>query len=79
MITLYGSPASRAARCLWALEELALPYRQISVDGAVGSGRSEFLAINPTGKVPLLIDVRHHGVVGVAEGLGMHEGEMGDV
>jgi glutathione S-transferase len=57
MITIYGGVGSRAARCLWALEELDLPYERKDVDNADNSGRSaEYLAINPSGKVPLLID-----------------------
>jgi glutathione S-transferase len=57
MIAIYGGPGSRAARCLWALEELALPYEMRSVDNADSSGRSAaYLAINPTGKVPYLVD-----------------------
>ncbi len=57
MITIYGGVGSRAARCLWALEELALPYIREDVDNADGSGRSPaYLAISPSGKVPLLVD-----------------------
>jgi glutathione S-transferase len=57
MIMIYGSAGSRAARCLWALEELSLPYEQKGVDKPDKSGRSaEYLAINPSGKVPLLVD-----------------------
>jgi glutathione S-transferase len=57
MITIYGGPGSRAARCLWALEELSLPYQHKGVDKPDGSGRSPaYLAINPSGKVPLLVD-----------------------
>jgi glutathione S-transferase len=57
MIKIYGGSGSRAARCMWALEELALPYEQYGVDNADNSGRTaEYLAIHPSGKVPLLID-----------------------
>jgi glutathione S-transferase len=64
MIKIYGGSGSRAARSMWALEELALPYEQHGVDNADGTGRSEeYLAIRPSGKVPLLID----GDVSVSE------------
>ena len=42
---------------MWALEELGLSYEQHGVDNANGTGRSaDYLAINPSGKVPLLVD-----------------------
>ncbi len=53
MLTIYGTKPSRVARCLWALEELELPYRQV----AVPDRRAEdFLRLNPMGKVPVLVD-----------------------
>jgi glutathione S-transferase/GST-like protein len=40
-----------------ALEEMALPYTPVSVDLARGEQKTpEFLAINPNGRVPALID-----------------------
>ncbi|WP_114951617.1 glutathione S-transferase family protein [Sphingosinicella terrae] len=57
MLTLYGRKLSRAARCLWALEELGLPYRQVPIDTNNGESRREgYLALNPAGKVPTLVD-----------------------
>lgn len=53
MLTIYGTKPSRVARCLWALEELGLPYRQLPVPD---SKAAEFLALNPMGKVPVLVD-----------------------
>jgi glutathione S-transferase len=42
---------------MWVLEELGLAYEQHGVDKADGTGRSpEYLAINPSGKVPMLVD-----------------------
>ncbi|WP_157219258.1 glutathione S-transferase family protein [Flavisphingomonas formosensis] len=53
MLTIYGTKPSRVARCLWVLEELGLPYRQVPVP----NGKSDdFLALNPMGKVPVLVD-----------------------
>lgn len=53
MLTIYGTKPSRVARCLWALEELDLPYRQV----AVPDPRAEvFLRLNPMAKVPVLVD-----------------------
>lgn len=57
MITLYGITRSRAARCLWMLEELGLPYERNLVSQRDGSNKSpEYLAINPNGKLPALED-----------------------
>lgn len=53
MLTIYGTKPSRVARCLWMLEELGLPYRQVRVPD---SRAAAFLALNPMGKVPVLVD-----------------------
>lgn len=54
---LYGYPNSRATRALWALEEVQAEYKYIHVDLKTGQGRSDsYLAINPAGKVPTLVD-----------------------
>lgn len=57
MITLYGTPRSRALRVSWALEELGLDWQFEFVNFAKGDNRSEaFLALNPSGKIPVMID-----------------------
>lgn len=57
MITIWGARASRAARCLWALEELGLEYEHRPVGREDGSLTSPaYLAINPAGKAPALQD-----------------------
>ena len=56
-MTLYGGPATRAGRCSWILEELKQPYKLHVVDFRAGEHRSpEYLALNPNGKVPTLVD-----------------------
>ncbi len=56
MLTLYGAPRSRAARCLWMLEELGVPYENDPV-GFTGASRTpEFLKLNPNGHIPVLRD-----------------------
>jgi len=56
-ITLYGVATSRAARCLWMLEELALPYEHVKTDFKGGGTRTpEHLTINPNGHVPAMQD-----------------------
>lgn len=57
MITLYGYPNTRSLRVSWMLEELNQVYEYSLVDFSKGESQSpEFLAINPAGKVPVLID-----------------------
>ena len=56
-ITLYFSPASRSFTVRWMLEELGVPYRVQTVDIRKGDQkRVDYLAINPMGKVPALVD-----------------------
>jgi glutathione S-transferase len=55
MIKLYGTSKSRAARVLWALEELGLKYEHIPVEVAKVKS-PEHLKINPNGHIPVLED-----------------------
>ena len=57
MITLYGISSSRASRNIWMLNELGLKYEHVLISDRNGETRSaDFMALNPNGKVPLLID-----------------------
>ncbi len=57
MIKIYGSLASSAGRCFWTLEEVGTPYEVINVDLRAGEQKTpEYLALNPNGKVPTLVD-----------------------
>jgi glutathione S-transferase len=55
MIKLYGSSQSRAARSLWAAEELGLKYEHVPV-ALTDARKPEYLKINPNGHVPALDD-----------------------
>jgi glutathione S-transferase len=56
-IRLYSWPRSSGTRVAWALEELGVPYEYIEVDAKQREHRSaRYLAINPQGKVPALVD-----------------------
>jgi glutathione S-transferase len=55
-ITLHFAPRSRAARALWLLEELDAPYELIPLDLTRNDQKSpEILALNPMGKVPVVV------------------------
>lgn len=54
---LYGSPPTRAVRVQWLLNELGMAYETVAVDMEAGENRSPaFLALNPAGKIPALVD-----------------------
>ncbi|KAE9631041.1 glutathione S-transferase family protein [Parasedimentitalea maritima] len=52
MYKLYGTVRSRAFRVLWMLEELGEPYELIEA----GPHHPEVLALNTSGKIPVLVD-----------------------
>jgi glutathione S-transferase len=55
-IVLYRALASRAIVPLWMLEELGLTYRSLMVDLRSSERPPELLAVNPSGRTPLLVD-----------------------
>jgi len=55
MITIYGE--GRGFRVVWLLEEMGLAYRLRDVDLLAGvETDAEFLAVNPAGYIPALVD-----------------------
>lgn len=55
MITVYGE--GRGFRVIWLLEEMGLAYRLRDVDLRAGvENDTEFLAINPAGFIPAIVD-----------------------
>ena len=56
MIKLYGVPMSRALRSLWALEEIGVEYESVPVNFIGDSKKPDYLAINPNGRIPALVD-----------------------
>lgn len=54
---LYGKPPTRAVRALWLINELEIDCEIIDADFGVDEHKSKAMrAINPTGKVPFLVD-----------------------
>ena len=56
MLTLYHCADARSFRCLWALEELGLPYALKLLPFPPRWRQPDYLAENPLGTIPLLID-----------------------
>ncbi len=54
---LYGTPPTRALRVLWLLGELDIDCEIVTVNMGIGEHTSPaFLALNPAGKIPVLVD-----------------------
>ena len=57
MLTLYGGQRTRASLPRWYMEEKKISYNLIELKREKGENlQAEFLAINPFGKLPALID-----------------------
>ena len=57
MIRLYGPLQSRAARCLWMLEELSIPYEHVPMDDLSREERRKAIGkVTITGKAPAMED-----------------------
>lgn len=57
---LYEFAPTRSIRVRWVLQELGVEFEAISINIRAGEHRTpDFLTINPTGKLPVLIDGEH--------------------
>lgn len=54
--TLYGMAGSRALRSLWAIEEVGIDYEHVPTSFRGDTKAPEYLAINPNGRIPALVD-----------------------
>ena len=70
-LKIYGIARTRAFRALWMAMELGIDYEHIPVEiGDAGARTPEFLAINPNGRLPAIVDdgfvlvesLRHHAL-----------------
>lgn len=69
-LTIYGIVASRAVRPLWVAAELGLDVEHRQTDYKTGVTRQqEFLALNPNGHIPVVVDHRPEGEVTVWESM----------
>src|SRR6476619_1158244 len=56
-LKIYGIARTRAFRALWMAQELGLDYEHDPVEiGDAGARTPEFLAINPNGRLPVIVD-----------------------
>ena len=56
-IKLFGGPKTRASMPRWYMEEKQIPYELVELDLSANQHRQpDFLAINPFGKLPVLVD-----------------------
>ncbi len=56
-LKIYGIARTRAFRALWMAKELDLDYEHDPVEiGDAGARTPEFLAINPNGRLPVIVD-----------------------
>ena len=55
-IKLYGITGSRALRSIWCLEEVGAEYELVPTHFIGDSKKPDYLAINPNGRIPALVD-----------------------
>lgn len=69
-LSIYGIQASRALRPLWAATELGLAFEHVQTDYRAGATRTpDFLALNPNGRIPVVVDHRPEGDVIIWESM----------
>src|ERR1700726_1012472 len=56
-LRIYGIARTRAYRALWVAMELGIDYEHLPIEiGDAGAPAPEFLAINPNGRLPVIVD-----------------------
>src|SRR5262249_8570176 len=56
-LRIYGIARARAFRALWMAEELGRDYEHVPIEiGPAGARNPEYLAINPSGRLPAIED-----------------------
>jgi glutathione S-transferase len=53
---LFGIAKSRAIRAIWGIEEVGIDYEHVAVSYGADSKDGDYLAINPNGRIPALVD-----------------------
>jgi glutathione S-transferase len=61
MLKVFGIKGSRASRTLWVCRELGIPFEHVQINFADPTTKTpEFLAVNPSGKIPAIDDEGFH-------------------
>ncbi len=56
-LRIYGVARTRAFRALWMAEELGIAYQHLPIEiGDAGARSPDFLALNPNGRLPVIVD-----------------------
>jgi glutathione S-transferase len=56
-LCIYGVARTRAFRALWIAQELGLAHEHLPIEiGDAGARTPEFLALNPNGRLPVIVD-----------------------
>lgn len=56
-LRIYGIARTRAFRALWIAKEVGVDYEHLPIEiGDAGAKTPEFLAINPNGRLPVIVD-----------------------
>jgi glutathione S-transferase len=56
-LRIYGIARTRAFRALWVAKEVGVDYEHLPIEiGDAGARTPEFLAINPNGRLPVIVD-----------------------
>ena len=53
---LFGISGSRALRAIWGIEETGIDYEHVPVSFGTDSKSGDYLAVNPNGRIPALVD-----------------------
>ncbi len=53
---LFGISGSRALRAVWGIEETGIDYEHVPVSYGADSKAGDYLAVNPNGRIPALVD-----------------------
>ena len=53
---LFGISGSRALRAIWGIEEVGIDYEHVPTSFGADSKSPDYLAVNPNGRIPALVD-----------------------
>ncbi len=69
---LHGISSSRAFRSIWAAEEIGVHYEHVPTTFREDSKAAEYLAVNPNGRIPALVDSQEDGELKLFESMAIN-------